>query len=94
MIELFPRRGEAGIFSKHQLPGNKLAVHDVIDIKCIKNSYLNEKCTIIVGSWCSAPDPILGPHDLQTVGGWMIKNRNFHQTQFPGNADTARNGRL
>ena len=48
MIELFPRMGEAG-FSPNI---NFLAtsVHDVmIDIKCIKNTYLNQKCTIIIG---------------------------------------------
>ena len=38
---------------------------------------------------------ILGPHnDLLAVGDWMIKNRNFHRTQFPGYTDKARYGRL
>ena len=52
MIVLFPRRGEAG-FSPNI---NFLAtpVHDVIDIKCIKNTYLNQKCTIIVVCYYSA----------------------------------------
>ena len=44
--------GGSRISSKHQLPGSQdltTPVHDVIDIKCIKNTYLNQKCIIIVG---------------------------------------------
>ena len=67
----------------------------MIDIKCIKKFLFELKMHNYRWRLVLRTDPILGPHnDLQTVGGCMIKNRNGHQTQFPGYADTARYGRL
>ena len=60
MIELFPRKGFSPNLNFQATP-----VHDVINFKCLfaqTNSYLNWKCIIIIGGWCSVQDPILGPY--------------------------------
>ena len=71
-------------------------MHDVIDLKCTKNFVFELKMHHYRWRLVVRRRPyFLWPYnDLQTVGGWMIRNRNFHWTQLPGYAAAARYGRF